>query len=52
MHRSDSTRPAIQKQNGNTISGSDPDAFSDVVRDQRIALGFPITEWMCVQNPI
>jgi hypothetical protein len=52
MHRGDGASPAIQKQNGNTISGSDADALPDIVRDQGITFGFPIAQRMCVQNPI
>lgn len=52
MHRGNSTCAAIQQQKGNTISSSDADALSDIVRDQGIAFRLPIMQWMCVQNPI
>jgi hypothetical protein len=52
MRCGNGTSPAIQKQNGNTISRSNADTLPDVVRDQGIAFGFPIAQCMRVQNPI
>jgi hypothetical protein len=52
VYRSDGAGLAIQKQNGNAISGSDPDVFSDLVRYQRVAFSVPIAQRMRVQNPI
>jgi hypothetical protein len=52
MHRGDGASPAIQKQNGDAISGSDADTLPDIIRDQGIPLGFPIAQHMRVQNPI
>jgi hypothetical protein len=52
MHRRNSTRPAVQKQNWDAVSGSDPDSLPQIVRDESIALGIPISQWMCVQDQI
>jgi hypothetical protein len=52
MDRRNSTRPAIQEQNGDAISGSDTDTLPKVVSNESIALGVPIFQWMCVQNQI
>ena len=50
VHRGNSASPAIQKQDGYAVGGSDPDAPPHIIRDQGVTFGLPIMQRVRIQN--